>query len=144
MNPLGQGMGSGGRKMWPRAWCEVVLCWHDNLERYVAHTQTLGATPSCTLRLVHRGPNYAPGPHEQGAEGVLEDLRTWCREDGGPLALGAVSRKNCVSILLSKSSTATQGTWEMGIFSAVTRWLALSAVRVLKENIQQLAICAGS
>lgn len=27
---------------------------------------------------------------EQGAEDVINDLRDWCREDGGPLALGVV------------------------------------------------------
>lgn len=30
------------------------------------------------------------GLNEQGAEEVLEDLRAWCQEDGGPQALGAV------------------------------------------------------
>lgn len=28
---------------------------------------------------------------EQGAKDVIHDLRSWCREDGGPLALGVVS-----------------------------------------------------
>ncbi len=43
---------------------------------------------ACHLRISFF--HLEPGHHEQGAEEVLEDLRAWCREDGGPVALGAV------------------------------------------------------
>lgn len=28
---------------------------------------------------------------EQGAQGVIDDLRDWCDREGGPMALGVVS-----------------------------------------------------
>lgn len=46
----------------------------------------------CALdgRLVTPGVLYLLCRVEQGAKDVIGDLRAWCRQEGGPLALGVV------------------------------------------------------
>ena len=43
---------------------------------------------------------------KQGAKDVIRDLRAWCRQDGGPLALGVV-RNNSRSGQPGRSTTET-------------------------------------
>lgn len=70
-------------------WC-CCFCWAPRI--IAQHATRRGPTSTLCFNptMLDRGHN------EQGAEDVLEDLRAWCQEDGGPLAIGAVCKNSCL------------------------------------------------